>query len=379
MEENSEKQVFYYKNVPVSIIRYNGKPYVDCRNIGRLLKRCISGWVKDNRNQIAIYCNSNGIKVNKAIITNRWLLEDIALTYAKSIGNDFYIAMKQAINEFNVSSTINYKPMNQLTKSSTNEEIKAYFNAILKLQSASEEFPVNLDEVWPLVYSRKQEAVRALTSENSDFVEGIDYQPMRQNAQRSEGGKFTVGSQVDYMLSVSCLEFFIARKVRSVFEVYRKVFHKTAKQLSTGKVKAGLTAKVRASLEWVKGVKGLLNLNDSSTLLMLKQVAEPLDLPVPDYTPSKGVLKSAGELLKENECLISAQVFNQKMIENGYMVELTRPSSRGGTKKFKSIVGEGLSFGENQVNPNNPKSTQPLYYEEKFMELLVLLQLRQIA
>ena len=30
------------------------------------------------------------------------------------------------------------------------------------------------------------------------------------------------------MLSVPCLEFFIARKVRSVFEVYRKVFHKVA-------------------------------------------------------------------------------------------------------------------------------------------------------
>lgn len=27
------------------------------------------------------------------------------------------------------------------------------------------------------------------------------------------------------MLSVSCLEYFIARKVRSVFEVYRSVFH----------------------------------------------------------------------------------------------------------------------------------------------------------
>lgn len=28
------------------------------------------------------------------------------------------------------------------------------------------------------------------------------------------------------MLSIPCLEYFIARKVRPVFEVYRKVFHK---------------------------------------------------------------------------------------------------------------------------------------------------------
>lgn len=34
--------------------------------------------------------------------------------------------------------------------------------------------------------------------------------------------------QNTYMLSVPCLEFFIARRVRPVFEVYRQVFHKVA-------------------------------------------------------------------------------------------------------------------------------------------------------
>ena len=59
---------------------------------------------------------------------------------------------------------------------------------------------------------------------------------------------------------------------------------------------------VREKLTWVKEVKSLLNLSDSSTLSMLQQVAKPLNLPLPSYTPSKGILKSAGELLKENEC-----------------------------------------------------------------------------
>lgn len=266
--------------------------------------------------------------------------------------------------------------MNQLTKTSSSEEIKLYFNAILKLAKASDEFPVNLDEVWPLVYGRKEEAVRALTSENSGFIQSVDYQILRKNAERSEGGRFS-GGGTDYYLSVSCLEFFIARKVRAVFDVYRKVFHKAtemAKQISQP-----TPTKVRASLEWVKGVKDLLNLNDSSTLTMIKQVGDPLGLPTPDYTPSNGVLKSAGDLLKENGYTISAQAFNQKMIEKGYMVELTRPSSKGGVKKFKSITGDGLAYGENQVNPSNPKSTQPLYYVDKFLELLFVLELKQIA
>ena len=118
--------------------------------------------------------------------------------------------------------------MKPLTKQSSEADIKAYFCAVLNLSESDEEFPVNLDDVWPLVFGRKQEAVRALKNGNY-FFEGIDYQPLRKDAQRSENGQFNAADKVTYMLSVPCLEFFIARKVRPVFEVYRQVFHKVAK------------------------------------------------------------------------------------------------------------------------------------------------------
>lgn len=255
--------------------------------------------------------------------------------------------------------------MNQLTKSSSSEEIKMYFNAILKLTKASEEFPVNLDEVWMLVYPRKDHAVRDLTD---NFIEGVDYQVFLKKGDNPQGGRPTN----EYFLTVSCLEYFIVKKVRPVFEVYRKIFHKASEHAR--QLKSPTPTKVKASIEWVKGMKELLNLNDSSVLSLVSQVAEPLGLPTPDYTPSKGILKSAGKLLKENEYPISAQTFNQMMIDKGYMVELTRSSSRVRVKKFKSITGEGLNYGENQVNPNNPKSTQPLYYADKFVDLLTILQ-----
>lgn len=117
--------------------------------------------------------------------------------------------------------------MKQLTKQSSEAEIKAYFCAVLNLSESDEEFPVNLDDVWPLVFGRKQEAVRALKNDKY-FSEGIDYQPLRKDAQRSDNGQFNGADKVIYMLSVPCLEFFIARKVRPVFEVYRQVFHKVA-------------------------------------------------------------------------------------------------------------------------------------------------------
>ncbi len=107
-----------------------------------------------------------------------------------------------------------------LSLKSTNDEIRKYFIAVLNLSKSNEKYPVNLDDVWMLVYGRKQEAVRALTSEI--FIQDVDYQVLRQKAENPKGGRPTI----EYHLSVSCLEYFIARKVRPVFDVYREVFHK---------------------------------------------------------------------------------------------------------------------------------------------------------
>lgn len=118
-----------------------------------------------------------------------------------------------------------------------------------------------------------------------------------------------------------------------------------------------------------------LNLNDTSKLMLAKSIADPLGLPTPDYTPSHGILKSATDLLKERKAQISAREFNTVATEKGYLCEMERKSSYGQKKKFKSITEKGLLYGENQVNPNNPKSTQPLWYEDKFDEFLHILEL----
>lgn len=112
-----------------------------------------------------------------------------------------------------------------LSKSSGSDELKRYFMAILQLSESGNEFPINLDEVWVLVYQRRDVAVRALTK---DFMEGVDYQMLRKNVEQDSSKSWGGNNKVTYMLTVSCMEFFIARKVRAVFEVYRQVFHKVA-------------------------------------------------------------------------------------------------------------------------------------------------------
>lgn len=109
-----------------------------------------------------------------------------------------------------------------LSKESSESEIKRYFNAVLELSKSDNEFPINLDEVWMLIYSEKGKAVRAL---KENFIEGVDYNTFAQNGKTETGGY----KVIEYHLTVSCMEFFIARKVRPVFEVYRQVFHKVAK------------------------------------------------------------------------------------------------------------------------------------------------------
>lgn len=116
--------------------------------------------------------------------------------------------------------------MLQLTKQSSESELKQYFASVLELTKSDNKFPINLDDVWPLVYSEKSKAVRELKKnffEDEDFIILLS-----QKGEQDWGGH----NRTDYYLTTSCLEYFIARKVRPVFEVYRQVFHKAVQQPS---------------------------------------------------------------------------------------------------------------------------------------------------
>lgn len=158
-----------------------------------------------------------------------------------------------------------------LTKQSSDNEIRSYFNAILELSKSDKEFPVNLDEVWMLVYNRKEEAVRSLTTSDL-FIQGVDYQILRRNAENSKRGR----PASDYYLTVPCLEFFIARKVRAVFEIYRQVFHyQISKSFSTGTTQTDYTC-TESTHGSVDNLSGLLTeieeeLSESISMLQHKK------------------------------------------------------------------------------------------------------------
>lgn len=131
--------------------------------------------------------------------------------------------------------------MKQLTKESSQEELRAYFALVLDYAKTQDEFPVDLDDVWPIAYDRKGSAVKAI-KKSEWFVEGEDYvtektnEVFRQMAKNSPAEKPTeekdLGGRPEekYYLTTSTFEFFIARRVRSVFNVYRKCLHAMARR-----------------------------------------------------------------------------------------------------------------------------------------------------
>lgn len=127
-------------------------------------------------------------------------------------------------------------------------------------------------------------------------------------------------------------------------------------------------------LDTAKWLMKNLNYSDTAKLALAKAVAEPLELPVPTYAKSKGVIHSATDRLKERKISLSAQKFNQLMESAGMLKRETRFSrSKGKNVTWPVLIGEGLKYGENGVYPNDPRETQPSYYDDKFDELLSIL------
>ena len=127
---------------------------------------------------------------------------------------------------------------------------------------------------------------------------------------------------------------------------------------------------LRQQIEVATFAMDSLRMSDASRLLVVSKICEPYGIPLPEYVPSKGVIKSATELLRENGSSMSVREFNKRMVAMGYLSDNERKSANGGVKKFKSLTDTGLEYGENVVSRYNVKETQPEYYSDRFASLL---------
>lgn len=100
------------------------------------------------------------------------------------------------------------------------EQVKQYFSHLFQVEQSGDPFPVDLEAVWAFAYTTKSNAKKALVG-STEFFEGEDYHIFQSDdmVKRPQGG----GRQHEkIVLSVQCFEYFIARRVRPIFEIYRQ-------------------------------------------------------------------------------------------------------------------------------------------------------------
>lgn len=196
--------------------------------------------------------------------------------------------------------------------------------------------------------------------EKYEFVEGQDFCSFHKIVERETGAT----TRIEYALSLDMAKELSMVENNEKGRMARKYFIECEK-----KANAPALDDFDKKLKTASWLASYLNLSDASKLLIAQAIAKPFGLPLPEYVSSKGVHHSASELLKKHSVGMSVVKFNEKLMEKGFLVEATR---KGTSKlhKFKVISGKGLEYGENVVSPKNQNDTQPHWYDEKFEELI---------
>lgn len=210
--------------------------------------------------------------------------------------------------------------------------IRSYFEKVLNLSKLGDKFPVNLDDVWPLVYSAKEKAVRALVS-SDQFMQGIDYEILATNGENT-----TVGRPVNvYMISISCMEYFIARKVRSVFNVYRDVFHKVI-----NKIPSSYSEALRMYADEVEARERAEK--EAKLALEAKRISDNI---IKEQAPMVEFAKTA-EIAKETDMLI--REVREKLEAHGYDIAEKNLRILLEDKKFFAKTGKRWLLSQRMID-----------------------------
>lgn len=118
------------------------------------------------------------------------------------------------------SASDSLQPTAKINEEISNK-IKGYFLLLQEKVNENPEnvFCVNLDDVWQYCYASRKDAVRALRK-GKMFIEGIDFIALRNSAQRSASD-----IKEHFYLTIQCFEYFVARRNKLIFEIYRRTFH----------------------------------------------------------------------------------------------------------------------------------------------------------
>lgn len=232
-----------------------------------------------------------------------------------------------------------------------------------------------LDKHKPAFWLRNEQAVQLVTELQ------ISNSPMEQPVHVVRGGVEQgtyVCKELVYAYAMWISPTFSLKVIRTFDQV---VTHSiTAANPSADKMQAGIIL-----LEFMRKE---LNLSNSSVLGACQKLQVAAGLPnlAPEYAidaPSNAVdgssrpTQALSTILKNNSIPVSPIEAFKRLAHLGIVQRLTRPSNsskaKNGEKEFWSVTAKGLQYGKNITSPNNPRETQPHFYESKVQELIRLM------
>lgn len=146
--------------------------------------------------------------------------------------------------------------------------------------------------------------------------------------------------------------------------------------------------RIQAGILLLESASRMLNLSNSSKLGAYHKLQEfagipnlmpayAIDAPAGSVDGSSRPTMSLSSVLKEHSIHVSPQEAYRRLEEIGIVEHRTRPSTsrkaRDGIKQFWAVTTKGLAYGKNITNPNNPRETQPHFYDSRASELIKLM------
>jgi prophage antirepressor-like protein len=138
-----------------------------------------------------------------------------------------------------------------------------------------------------------------------------------------------------------------------------------------------IPSQLSAKMLIARQVRTALRLSDTSYIGMVSKIAESEGI-APAFLPAyvnETLTKALTPMLEGMGHPLATKVrsvVHPALEAMGIIEHLSRQSSSGSgkIKQFWSLTDEGLKYGRNETNPNNPRETQPLYFVDRFQSLL---------
>ena len=216
-----------------------------------------------------------------------------------------------------------------------------------------------------------------------NFIENEDFIVFTKIGENPQGGR----PSSEYIISLDMAKELSmvennerGREARKCFIEVEKLARKAYASCQVDSTKEWIEkekARLLLGVEWVKECSNVISMNEVSKLQLLNKVKDEAGelgrfLPLPEYAKTSGVSKSATELLKRYRPGLNIRDFNKILVEKGALIVLERKSksSPTGMKFFKAISNDWLNYGENLANPHSPNDRQPMWFVDKFEDLL---------